>query len=71
MPDHSVIGRFVQQHEALLTESFFEQLSRQVLKATGSGTSTVAGDGTVIESMSSRFKLLREEALNEALKSAQ
>jgi transposase len=71
MPDHSVIGRFVLQHEALLTASFFEQLTRQVLKATGSGTSTVAGDGTVIEAMSSRFKLIREEALNETLKSAQ
>jgi hypothetical protein len=71
MPDHSVIGRFVQQHETLLTESFFEQLTRQVLKATGSGTSAVAGDGTVIEAMSSRFKLIREEALNEALESAQ
>lgn len=70
MPDHSVIGRFVQQHEALLTESFFEQLTRQVLKVTGSGTATVAGDGTVIEAMSSRFKLLREEALNEALETA-
>ena len=70
MPDHSVIGRFVQQHGALLTESFFEQLTRQVLKATGSGTGTVAGDGTVIEAMSSRFKLIREEALNEALEAA-
>lgn len=70
MPDHSVIGRFVQQHEALLTENFFEQLTRQVLKATGSGTATVAGDGTVIEAMSSRFKLLREEALNDALEEA-
>jgi transposase len=70
MPDHSVIGRFVQQHGALLTESFFEQLTRQVLKATGSGTGTVAGDGTVIEAMSSRFKLIREEALNEALETA-
>lgn len=71
MPDHSVIGRFVRQHEAQLTTNFFEQLTRQVLKATGSGTSTVAGDGTVIEAMSSRFKLVREEALNEALASAQ
>ena len=66
MPDHSVIGRFVRQHEALLTAEFFEQLTRQVLKVTGSGTAVVAGDGTVIEAMSSRFRLVREEALNAA-----
>ena len=70
MPDHSVIGRFVRQHEDLLTAGFFEQLTRQVLKATGSGTATVAGDGTVIEAMSSRFRLVREEALKAALAEA-
>jgi transposase len=70
MPDHSVLGRFVRQHEALLTEDFFAQLTRQVLKATGSGTGTVAGDGTVIEAMSSRLGLVREEALNQALAAA-
>ena len=70
MPDHSVIGRFVRQHQDLLTAGFFEQLTRQVLKVTGSGTATVAGDGTVIEAMSSRFRLVREEALKEALAEA-
>ena len=70
MPDHSVMGRFVRQHEALLTAGFFEPLTRQVLNVTGSGTATVAGDGTVIEAMSSRFHLVREEALSEALAEA-
>lgn len=70
MPDHSVIGRFVRQHEELLTAGFFEQLTRQVLQATGSGTAMVAGDGTVIEAMSSRFRLVREEALKAALAEA-
>jgi transposase len=70
MPDHSVIGRFVRQHEALLTAGFFEQLARQVLKVTGSGSAVVAGDGTVIEAMSSRFRLVREESLNEAVTEA-
>ncbi len=70
MPDHSVIGRFVRQHAESLTTEFFDQLTRQVLKVTGSGTATVAGDGTTIEAMSSRFKLMREEALNEALAQA-
>ena len=66
MPDHSVIGRFVRQHETLLTTDFFDQLTRQVLKVTGSGTTTLAGDGTTIEAMSSRFQLMREEALAQA-----
>lgn len=70
MPDHSVIGRFVRQHETLLTTNFFDQLTRQVLRVTGSGTNTLAGDGTTIEAMSSRFQLMREEALVQALAEA-
>jgi hypothetical protein len=34
---------------------------------TGSGIATVAEKSTVIEAMSSRFKLLREETVNKAL----
>jgi transposase len=71
MPDHSVIGRFVRQHETLLTTEFFDGVTRQVLKVTGSGTTTLAGDGTIIEAMSSRFQLMREEALQQALAQAQ
>jgi len=63
MPDHSAIGRFIQRHEALLTESFFEALTRQVLKVTGSDTSTVAGDGTIIEAAASRYRTVKAEAL--------
>jgi transposase len=70
MPDHSVIGRFVRQHETLLTTDFFDGLTRQVLNVTGSGTATLAGDGTIIEALSSRFQLMREEALNQALAEA-
>ena len=66
-PDHSVLGRFIQRHEGLLTADFFEQLTRQVLKVTGSGTAMVAGDGTVIEAAASRFKLMRQEALTRAI----
>ncbi len=46
-------------------------MTRQVLKVTGSGTTTLAGDGTIIEAMSSRFELMREEALQQALAQAQ
>ena len=70
MPDHSVLGRFVRQHEDLLTAEFFERLTRQVLKVTGSGTATVAGDGLGVEAMSSRLRLVREEALQAALAEA-
>ena len=70
IPDHSIIGRFVQRHEAQLTEDFFHQLTVQVLKVTGSKNHTIAGDGTVIEAASSHFKVVRKEALNRAIKEA-
>lgn len=66
LPDHSIIGRFVQKHETQLSNEFFDQLTREVLKATGTGTCTVAGDGTVIEAAASRFSVMKEEALNKA-----
>ncbi len=67
MPDHSVIGRFIVQHGERLTDSFFESLTRQVLNATGSGVSRTAGDGTVVEAAASRYRLVKQEALNKAL----
>jgi transposase len=70
MPDHSILGRFIQRHEAVLTESFFEQLTRQVLKVTHSGSAVLAGDGTVIEAAASRYRLVRAEALQAALQAA-
>jgi transposase len=66
-PDHSVIGRFIQRHEAELTGKGFEQLTARVLQATGSGVESVAGDGTVIEAMASRFQLMKAEALEAAI----
>jgi len=70
MPDHSILGRFIQRHAELLSEEFFEQLTGKVLKLTGSGTGVVAGDGTVIEAAASRYRQMRAEALAEALQSA-
>jgi len=66
-PDHSVIGRFIQRHESVLSETFFETLTRQVLQVTGGGTSVVAGDGTVIEAAASRYRTVKAEALAEQL----
>jgi transposase len=70
LPDHSVIGRFIQRHEGLLSGEFFEQLTARVLKATRSGTQTVAGDGSVIEAAASRFNLMKAEALSQAIEKA-
>ena len=67
MPDHSVIGRFIQQHAALLTDDFFESLTRSVLKATRSGTSRTSGDGTVIEAAASRYRTVKREALDKQI----
>lgn len=67
LPDHSILGRFIQRHEDQLTGAFFEQLTARVLKVTGSGTQTLAGDGSVIEAAASRFALMRAEALAQAI----
>ena len=71
MPDHSVIGRFIQMHAALLTDSFFKSLTRSVLKATNSGTSRTAGDGTVVEAAASRYRTVKREALEKQIENTQ
>jgi transposase len=67
MPDHSVLGRFINRHEVELSALLFEQVVQAVLAKTGSSTRSVAGDGTVIEAMSSRYGILRREAAAERL----
>jgi transposase len=67
MPDHSVLGRFINRHAAELSSLLFEQVVQAVLAKTGSSTRSVAGDGTVIEAMSSRYGLLKREAAAERL----
>ncbi|WP_419610220.1 transposase, partial [Thiolapillus sp.] len=42
LPDHSVIGRFIQRHEVRLSGEFFEKLTARVLQVTGTGAGTVA-----------------------------
>lgn len=70
VPDHSIIGRFIDRHAVLLTETFFTTLTKQVLSVTRTTTTVVAGDGTVIEAAASRYRLVRQEALQEALMTA-
>lgn len=72
-PDHANIGRFIVLHEESLTEDFFVSFTSSILKATGSRSVRLAGDGTVIEAACSHYKLLKEEAVRaraEAARSA-
>ncbi|WP_168787589.1 transposase [Paraburkholderia aromaticivorans] len=62
-PDHANIGRFIGLHEDSLTQDFFESLTRAILKASGSNSTRLAGDGTVIEAACSHYNLLRQEAV--------
>lgn len=69
-PDHANIGRFITLHESSLTLDFFESLTASILKATGSRSTRLAGDGTVIEAACSHYNLLKEEALKAKLSAA-
>lgn len=62
-PDYSVLGRFIHRHGEQLTGVFFTELTARVLKRTGTHAKMLAGDGTSVEAMSSRFALLSREAL--------
>lgn len=65
-PDHSTIGKFINLHSDLLTERFFIDLTRMIFAKLKLKATDVAGDGSVIESAGSRFKLLRVEAAQQA-----
>ncbi len=67
-PDHSVIGRFLNEHAQRLSEEFFESLTREVLKVTRSSTQSVAGDGTGVQAAASRYRGVKQEAAEEAAK---
>lgn len=69
-PDHANIGRFIVMHEESITKGFFESLTRSILKATGTGSSRLAGDGTVIEAACSHYNLLKAEAIKQKVAEA-
>lgn len=71
MPDHSIIGRFIQRHEEPLTTDFFMSLTAAVLKKTGTDIESLAGDGTVVEAAASRYHLIKKEAAQQKLATAQ
>jgi transposase len=70
-PDHANIGRFIVLHEVSLTQEFFESLTKFILKATGSQSTRLSGDGSVIEAACSHYKLLKAEAIGARIKAAQ
>lgn len=65
-PDHSTIGKFIQQHEEWLSEEFFIALVKHLVGKLRAKAGTVAGDGTVIEAAASHLRALRAEAAREA-----
>lgn len=67
MPDHSILGRFIQRHSQALKEVLFGEVVVATLHHTQSSGTQVAGDGTVIEAMSSRYGLLHKEAAQQRL----
>jgi transposase len=70
MPDHSTIGNFITRHEDILTDDFFTKTLKEITKAIKINLNEAAGDGTTIQSMASRYKMLSEEAAREAAKKA-
>ncbi len=71
MPDHSMIGRFINRHSSVLSVEFFEELTAYVLRYTDSDVSVTAGDGTVVEAAASRYKTIRREALEKRIEKEQ
>lgn len=61
-PDHSVIGRFIQDHRKELQEEFFIELTQRVLKWSQSRGGDLSGDGTILQAASSRYRMLTLEA---------
>lgn len=70
-PDHANIGNFINQHHDLIAGSFFEGLTRTVLRHTGSSGERLAGDGTVVEAVASHYGLLKAEAAQAHAEAAQ
>lgn len=69
-PDHSAIGHFLNLHAPDLTEDFFVQMTRQVLKHTGGKGEQLAGDGTLVQAAASRYRRLKQEAAEQQAEEA-
>ena len=65
-PDHSTIGKFLNHFGDILTEDYFLSLSRRLVEHLHLSGGMVAGDGTVIEAVSSRYRAIKQEAAAQA-----
>jgi transposase len=70
MPDFTTITKFLQRHEALLTEDFFRQTTALVVKRLNLTRSDIAIDGTVVQAAASTGSALKREALAQKLEAA-
>jgi transposase len=70
-PDHSTIGEFIQRHRAVLTEEFFATVVQTFVRRLRIAPGVVAGDGTVVEAVASRYATLKREAAQRAAADAQ
>ena len=61
-PDHSKIGRFINEHGEALSQEFFESATRQVLAQAGGGKGDAAMDGTVVQAAASAYRNIKQEA---------
>lgn len=61
-PDHTSIGRFIQEHEELIAKGLFEEATRAILKKAGAKGTDLSGDGTTIESVATRYKKITAES---------
>ena len=66
-PDHSTIGKFIQQHSEVLGTDYFSSLTGVIIQKLRVNVQEVACDGTIVESVGSRYKELKREALLETL----
>ena len=60
--DHSTIGKFVQLHEAALSEEFFAAVAGWVVRQLGLAPGLSSIDGTVVESAGSHWRAIKAEA---------
>ena len=65
-PNHAAIGRFIQLHEESISGDFLAALIGTVLRVTGTGVTTLAGDGTVVQAAASNYHTIKLEAAREA-----
>ncbi|MBZ0273241.1 IS1182 family transposase [bacterium] len=69
-PDHSTIGKFLQQHDATLSGPFFLEMTKHIVRKLKVKTGEAGGDGTVIEAVASRYRLLSAQVALEAAEAA-